>query len=38
MEEVDRVMGKTQIVEESLEREEEYVRAAKKEKKKDGDG
>ena len=37
MEEVDRDMGKTQIVEESMEREKEYVRATKKEKK-DGDG
>ena len=33
MEEVDKDIGKTQIVEESMEREEEYVRVAKKEKK-----
>ena len=33
MEEVDKDMGKTQIVEETMEREVEYVRAAKKEKK-----
>ena len=37
MEAGDRDMEKTQTVEESLEREEEYVKAAKKEKK-DGDG
>ena len=37
MEEGDRDIGKTQTVEESMEREEEYVKAAKKEKK-DGDG